>query len=176
MARTIFLPTELSTKLDALTELKQETCGILLYRPTNNLCPLESMFITGVGTEGHVQSSEDRVKISNAFFEHNPDYRFVKFHTHSRGTIEKYGSYFATHFSQEDIDGIKQQLKLDKDYISLLATPKTKIVCGMDNPQLQIGDPLNRYKNRNEPLGRAFEIVARNLGYTLANLSATKKK
>ena len=93
MARKVLLPREIDERLDNLTGLVKEIDGILLYRKQADYCPIEALFMTGVGSAGHVQAQPDRMEVANELFRRNPDYRFVKFHTHSKGTIEKFGDY-----------------------------------------------------------------------------------
>src|SRR3989339_1491985 len=102
MGRKVLLPREIDRRLDNLTELVEEVDGILLYRRQGDYCPIEALFMTGVGSAGHVQAQPDRMEVANDFFRRNPDYQFVKFHTHSKETIDKFGDYYAKHFSQGD--------------------------------------------------------------------------
>ena len=175
MARQVLLPRELESRWDNLTGLVQEVDGILLYRSQIDYCLLETLFVTGVGTEGHVQALPERIEIANEFFQRNPDYRFVKFHTHSKGTINKFGQYYANHFSQGDIDGIKNQLKEDRDFIALLITPETKLLSGIDNPQLVIVSNFSGYAQRSHTISDAIKLIARNKGYDISRLSATRR-
>ncbi|MEK6921368.1 MAG: hypothetical protein AABX82_05770 [Nanoarchaeota archaeon] len=91
MTRKVLLPKELETRLNGLTSLVEEVKGVLFYRPQEEYCPLEAIFMTGVGTEGHVQANPGRLEVVNEFFGRNPDYHYVEFHTHCEGTIKKYG-------------------------------------------------------------------------------------
>lgn len=172
MARKVLLPRELNRKLDNLTELVEEVNGILLYRRQGDYCPLEYLFLTGVGTEEHVQSFPERIEVANEFFRRNPHYKLVKFHTHSKGTIESFGQSYARHFSPGDIDGIREQLKSDKEFMALLATPETKLLWGLGNLQLIAVDNFFGYKERERAINQSMNIIARGLGYDLGRLSA----
>ncbi len=175
MARTIVLPSELEKKLTGLASLREEVDGILLYRPRENLCPIEAIFMTGVGNEGHVQAQPSRVEIANEFLKRNPDYRFIKFHTHSRGTIQKHGAYYARNFSSRDIAVLQEQLKQDPAYIALLVTPATKVVYGRDSPNVETVPNFPRYVQRGLAVHESLQRIARNLGYDLDTLKATRK-
>ena len=50
MSRTVLLPRDLAQRLGSLTVFNQEVEGILLYRRNGNYCPVETIFMTGVGT------------------------------------------------------------------------------------------------------------------------------
>jgi len=54
----------------------------------------------------------------------NPDYNYVEFHTHSRGTIETFGQYYARSFSKGDLKVIEDKLKRSRDYVSMLVIPR----------------------------------------------------
>ena len=132
MARKIILPEEINEKLDNLADLVEETNGILLYRRRGNSCPVEGLFMTGVGNAGHVQAYPERIKIANEFFKRNLKYQFVKFHTHSKGTIRRFGDYYSRHFSPEDINGIEEQLRHDREFIAML------VKCVLKNGKLKM--------------------------------------
>lgn len=175
MTRKVLLPREIEKRLDNLTGLVEEVDGILLYRKQGNYCPLESLFMTGVGSEGHVQAQTDRMEVANEFFRRNPDYQFVKFHTHSKGTIERFGEYYARHFSQGDIDGIKEQIRYDGDFMAMLVTPEIKLLCGIDNPELVIVNDFLGYQNRSQAVSEALKVIARNKGYDLNKFQAKRR-
>lgn len=175
MTRKVLLPREIESRLDSLTGLVEEVNGILLYRQQKDYCPIEATFMTGVGNEGHVQSTSDRMEIANEFFKRNPDYQFVKFHTHSKGTIDKFGDHYARHFSQGDIDGIKEQLSHDRDFMAMLITPETKLLSGIDNPELVRVDTFPGYEKRSKGVSQSLKVIAENLGYDISKLQARKK-
>src|SRR3989344_6003264 len=159
MTRKIILPRELDVRLNNLTRMVEEVNGILLYRRHGELCPLEEIFMTGVGEEGHVQAEHDKILIANEFFRRNPEYKYVKFHTHSIGTITKYGDYYSDHFSEGDIETYKEQLKENKEFIAMLITQKTKLLCGIDNPVLEVVEDYPGYKTRSQAVEEAFEVI-----------------
>ena len=175
MTRKVLLPRELDGRLSNLTELTEEVDGILLYRRQDDFCPIEALFMTGVGSAGHVQAQPERMEVANEFFRRNPNYQFVKFHTHSKGTIERFGQYYARHFSQGDIDGIKEQLGYDKNFMVMLVTPETKLLCGIDNPELLIVNDFPGYQNRSQAVSQSLNVIAENLGYDISRLQATRR-
>ncbi len=167
MKRTVLLPKELEQRLVSLANLKSEVNGVLLYRPKEEYCPIETIFITGKGTEGHVSSTPERMAIVNEFFEKNPEYNFVKFHTHSKGTIEKFGEYYARNFSEADLEGFKEHFKENKTYIGMLITPETRLLCGLDNPKLEVVKGFPGYASRSKAVDQAVLLIANRLGYEL---------
>jgi len=175
MTRKVLLPREIDGRLDNLTGLVEEVDGILLYRRQGDYCPIEALFMTGVGSAGHVQAQPDRMEVANEFFERNPGYQFVKFHTHSKGTIERFGDYYARHFSQGDIDGIKEQLGYDRDFMAMLVTPETKLLSGIDNPELVVVNDFPGYQNRSQAVSQSLKVIAGKLGYDISRFQATKR-
>lgn len=175
MTRKVFLPRDIDKKLDNLASLTEEVDGILLYRRQGDYCSIEALFMTGVGSAGHVQAQPDRMEVVNEFFSRNPDYQFVKFHTHSRETIKKFGEYYATHFSHGDIDGIKEQLRYDRDFMAMLITPETKLLSGIDNPELRVVNGFQEYQNRSQAVSQSLKVIAENLGYDISKLQATRR-
>lgn len=173
MVRKVLLPREIDNRLNDLTHLVEEVDGILLYRRrVDDTSPVEDIFMTGVGTEGHVQSQPERMEVANEFFRQNPDYQFIKFHTHSRGTIARFGRYYAWHFSQEDLEGIQEQLQYDRAYMAMLVTPEAKLLHSIDNAELHIVSDFPGYAQRSRAVDQAVKVIAQNLGYDLSTLRA----
>lgn len=175
MARQVLLPSDIGIRLHNLTALVEEVNGILLYKRIADNCPLEAMFVTGVGNAGHVQALPERAEIANEFFRRNTDYQFVKFHTHTAETIRKFGDYYARNLSKGDIDLIKAHLKEDKEFMTLLITPETKILCGIDNPKLVMINDFPGYKEKSYRVGEEIKNIAKQKGYNLDGLLATRK-
>ena len=175
MTRKVLLPRKIDRKLDNLTGLVEEINGILLYRRQGDYCPIEALFMTGVGSMDHVQAQSDRMEVANEFFSRNPDYQFVKFHTHSKGTIERFGEYYARHFSRGDIDGIKEQLQYNRNFMAMLVTPEIKLLSGIDNPKLVIVNDFSRYKSRSQAVNQSLKAIAENLGYDISKFQATRR-
>ena len=164
MPRTVVLTRDIASRLDNLALLAEETDGCLFYRQLGDYCPIDYLFMMGIGDEGHVRQQSDRVQVANKFFERNNDYKCVMFHTHSTGTISRHGNYFATHFSRQDIDEFKRQLGFDRDYIGMLVTPKTKLLYGIDSPSLAVVESLPGYVLRSRAVDIAINKIARELG------------
>lgn len=113
MPRKIFLPKSLESKLDSLTDENAEISGVLLYQEIGDACIIESFFLTGGDDPGSVKPRQERIEIINEFFRLCPNYKYIEFHTHSKGTIQAYGDQFARSFSREDMGVIKDKLKRD---------------------------------------------------------------
>jgi len=163
MPRKIILPRELEGRLKGLTSLKEESNGILLYRKRGDLCPIEAIYITGVGSPGHVQADPEKMEVANQFFQNYPDYRLVKFHTHTKGTVAQYGERYATKFSEGDIEGVKEQLRQDPEFISMLVTPEKTLLSGIDNPQLDIVERSEDYEKNHEFVETELKDIADDL-------------
>lgn len=173
MARTVLLPKDIESRLYALTGIVEEVNGILLYRNQADYCPIETVFVTGVGNEGNVRSVPERMRIANEFLKNNPNYDFVKFHTHSVGTIARFGKYYATNFSQRDIECIEEQIRQNRTYMALLITPETKILKGIDNPGLETIDNIPVLQKRGSAIIESLNLIARNLGYNIDGMKVT---
>lgn len=175
MVRRILLPGELEKRLDDLTTANQEVNGVLFYRQMPNQdCLVDQIFMTGVGSKGHVQALPERVEIVNAFLERFAHYSFIKFHTHSNGTIAEFGRYYAFNFSSSDEKIIETQLRDDPRYMALLVTPETKILRGIDNPKLRV---VNQYPDiaKSQAVIQYLQTIAENKGYDINRLQATRK-
>ena len=173
MVRKVLLAREFDRTLDELAELNEEVNGILLYRPQRHYCPVEAIFMTGKGNVGHVRAEQERMDIANEFFSGNPDYLFVKFHTHSKGTIKRFGDFHATHFSEGDIESYDEQLKTNPEFIGMVVTPRTKLLYAPDNPTLRI---VNGFPSEaNQSIRKELTDIARARGYDIRRLQATKK-
>lgn len=173
MPRTIIIPREIEDRLTDLTLLKEESNGVLLYRRKGDECPVEYMQMTGIGDEGHVQSDPRRIKMLNKFFQQNPDYRVIKFHTHTVGTIKKHGRKYARQFSGGDIDGIREYLKHDREFIAMLVTPETTLLSGWDNPQLRIVDRSEDYERNHHIIESSLNQISADLGIELERFRGT---
>jgi len=176
MPRTVILPQELDEKLQALTSLREESNGVLLYRQRDNICSVRALYMTGLGSAGHVQSDSRKVEIVNRFFEKYPNYKYVKFHTHTIGTIRQYGDWYAEHFSKGDTDGYIEQLRDNSEFIAMLVTPKTKLLCGLDNPQLRVAEHSEDYERYHEAIEDMLKYTAEELGMEHERFRGTELK
>lgn len=98
--------------------------------------------MTGTGTAGHVISDPKRLQLMNMLLSEDQSLRLVKFHTHTLETARLYGDQFLRKFSQGDIDSYREQFAHDPEFIGMLITPEIELLCGLDNPTLEI-IPLN---------------------------------
>ncbi|MBI2658306.1 hypothetical protein HYX08_06470 [Candidatus Woesearchaeota archaeon] len=146
---------------------------ILLYRPQGRYCPIEAIYMTARGNPGHVRAEDQRMDVVNEFFRRNPDYGFVKFHTHSQGTIRIFGEQFATHFSEGDLRSYEEQLRTNPEFIGMVVTPETKLLYAPDNPTIRVvsGFP----SEANERIHRELEEIKRAFGYDFPSLTATRR-
>ena len=170
MSRIVLVSREFDRKLNRLTSLEQEVNGVLLYREQGIYCPIETVYLTGIGTAGHVQATQSRIEIANEFFRRNPEYSCVKFHTHSKGTMKRFGESYATNFSQDDKRVYENQLKEEADFIGMVVTPVTKLLYAPDNPTLRVveGFPLQADRRIHEELSQ----IALELGHEKSSFIA----
>lgn len=173
MPRQVLLVRQFDRTLDDLAELTQEANGVLLYRPQGRYCPIEASYMTARGNPGHVRAEEQRMDVVNEFFRRNPDYRFVKFHTHSKGTIRRFGEHFATHFSDGDIRSYDEQLRTNPEFIGMVVTPETKLLYAQDKPTIRVVSGFPSEANRR--IHRELEEIKMELGYDFGPLTATRR-
>lgn len=172
--RVVALPREIERRLNNFTALELEVNGVIFYQPREELCPLETLFVMGIGTEEQVRSSPERLQVANEFLRINPQYHYVEFHTHSEGTIGRYGDYYAGHFSNGDFATMKSKLRDDQRYIHLLATPRMKFIFGVDNPELVVLNDFPGYRERSLEVNRAINEIARRKNYDFSKLEVTR--
>lgn len=177
MGRIVLLTPELSERLDGLTKVEDEMNGVLFYKPQNTestqYCPLIKLFLTGVGSPGHVISEPQRIEIVNDFLRANSEYSFVKFHTHSVGTIRLYGNYYSSNFSEGDIQSYNEQIRFDPNFIGMLVTSQTKLLYGLDNPILK---PARCTSNsEEEKITSQLATIASKKGYSLERFLARQR-
>ena len=130
--------------------------------------------MTGVGTTGHVQADPRYMQVLNMFFDQHPSYRFIKFHTHSKGTIARHGRYFAENFSSEDIAGIQEQLGYDDRFIALLVTPVKKVLVGRDRPELVVVPDDHHFLERDQQIRQELQSIASQSGIELPHFFARR--
>lgn len=174
MPRKIILPRDIEERLRRLTNMKEETNGVLLYQRDGDECLVDYLYLTAVGSSGRVQAMSDRIKVANEFFQKNSQYKHVKFHTHTRGTVKRFGRYFAQNFSSEDRKGIKEQLMHNEDFIAMLVTPEVLLVSGIDNPTVEVVEGFPEYKERRRHVEAEITKIARELGVELEPLVVTE--
>jgi hypothetical protein len=136
MSRSFQIPGWINGRLRGLTTIKDETNGVLFYTRNNNICKVSGMFITGIGTPGHVIAEPKRVLLVNELFKRKNDLKFVKFHTHTKETIKMFGNRYLRAFSSGDLDSYREQFKHDKEFVAMLITPEVGLMCGLDNPTM----------------------------------------
>ncbi len=165
MVRDVLISKGLEAQLDSLTSLGEEVSGVLFYREQNGCCVVENMFLTGGDEAGYVDIRSERADIVNEFLKVNPDYNYVEFHTHSRGTVEKYGQHYARAFSEGDMGAFQEKLNNSIDYMSMLVTPETKILYGINSPNFVSVEDFVGYREREQEISEALNVIAKNLGY-----------
>ncbi|MFH1065534.1 MAG: hypothetical protein V1734_03450 [Nanoarchaeota archaeon] len=173
MARTVVLPRDIEARLDNLTGLDEEVIGFLLYRQRGEYCPVDRIFMTGIGTESEVRNQGDRLNVAKEFLRRNPSYYFIYFHTHSVSSIRMHGDDVARHFSQKDIDVRNSVIAINPRYIEMLVTPETKLLYGIDNPSLVTVESLPGSLNRSRAVSIALHKIAGELGCNLERFQAT---
>ena len=151
--------------MESLAQMDEEISGVLLYRQYGDFCAVEGIFLTGGGDAGSVEPEKERVEVLNKFLRMNPEYRFVEFHTHSKGTLKAYGNRYARSFSFGDIRAIHSQLERDSQYMHLLVTPETQILYGADSPELAPESPMPDNARKEQLVSEALTITANRLGY-----------
>lgn len=97
------------------TEINNEVTGVLIggeeiingdtYFTTNYV------YVLGVGTAGSCLPEQRKIDVVNRIVkemnEEGKAYTMIQFHTHTKGTIEKYGEYYTDHFSSGDYNSFE---------------------------------------------------------------------
>lgn len=176
--RVVLLPRELDETLDELAGIKDETNGVLLYRlqegKSGRYCPAVALYMTAKETPGHVKAEPQRMEVVNEFFQRHPDFRFVKWHTHSRGTIRMCGEYFATHFSGADTSDYDRRIEEEPSFIGMVATPVTKLLYAHDNPRLKVIE--NFSEGLSAQISEELIGIAQSKGYDLPPFITKRKR
>lgn len=183
MSRTVILTRDDKIRLNNLTQIVQEVTGVLLYKERKDddkrvkkVCPVDYSFILGIGDAGHSELVPERIEILNKFLRVNYDYKYIRFHTHTKHTIKKYGEYYATHFSDADIGIYEEELKHNKDFMAMLVTPVKKVLWAPDNPKLMVLSCFHDHDLNSEAVECSLKRIASNQGYDLSRLEGTIRK
>ncbi len=187
--RRLVVPKVIGKNLHGLTSLLEETKGALIYPRGLTYTPLKTlpekdyvayMYITGTGPPLCVPGDIRRNMVVNTFLERNPDYRFVDFHTHSKGTIAKYGKYYLSNFSPGDEEAIRDSFKNNPDYRHLLVTPaRFKLVGRNPHTGEVVGQRFTMenyrgFQSFNQIIREAFAKIKKDLGYNLEPFEANR--
>ncbi|MBP7708763.1 hypothetical protein KA107_03685 [Candidatus Pacearchaeota archaeon] len=157
--RNIIIPGEISSELKGLVEQRNESQGVLLYSayPADGelICPVFNFYKTGEGTPGHVSADERKLQAINSFLRQNSGvYSPIIWHSHSRGTVETFGDYFARNFSQEDLRVINKRTSEDPLYLAMLSTPIAHLVSGKGDVSLTFINDFEGFQERNAEINR----------------------
>ncbi|WP_414837302.1 hypothetical protein ACK3SF_03480 [Candidatus Nanosalina sp. VS9-1] len=135
----IFIDKEFLQNLrHAANTYNEEITGLLICRKEGKDWTVLKTLKTGVGDEQSVSPDEARLRAANQLIENYAKYRLVEFHTHSVGTIHRYGPKYAESWSEGDIENFKEQ---GEGYIGMLVTPKKVLLKGNSrDPELNTFD------------------------------------
>lgn len=143
MDRKILLPNELKEELFGLTRRNNEVRGFLLYRPTicdgSLICPLEEHITLAEGTESSVLMDQLNSRLMQEFLSQT-NYVFLDSHTHSEGSVARYGEYVASNFSYGDLYEFAKTRRTNPQYLHLLITPKRLLLNGENAEIIEVSD------------------------------------
>jgi len=167
--RILRIPEKLSNGLNGvlrdLAELKEETNGVLLYEPVRKPghvdCRVDLLYMTGIGTTGHVRADPMRMEIINEFFQNHPEYRFVKWHTHSRGT----GKYWHDKLSQGDMDSYREQIRQDPEFMGMMVSPSGRRLVAKGPVEMHVVPTWGDFEEKASYLSDEMSLAANALGY-----------
>lgn len=191
--RYVFLPQDIFEDLHSLADKdNNENQGFLVYIPFEEngveYCVVMASYMTAVGSEIGISDTEGRGDVFNDFLEKFPEYRPIRFHTHTHETINNYrdpkypNRDLAHEFSSIDDEGMKSVLDDYPEHIEMLVTPYTQILKSRDDtPELAI---VNRselatlynhiLKNRRD--SEADDVNARNIGVIIGRYHTERKE
>ena len=167
--RVVRIPQELSNKLEGrlkkLVDLKEETNGVLLYVPIEGPdyidCRVDELYMTAVGTLGHVIADPVRMAIINEFFQRHPEYRFIKWHAHSKGT----GRYWHKRLSSGDMDSYREQLRHDPEFMGMMVSPSGRILVARGPAEMKVVPTWAGFEEKSRHLHEEILRAANSLGY-----------
>ncbi|MFH0713859.1 MAG: hypothetical protein V1722_04750 [Candidatus Micrarchaeota archaeon] len=173
---TIVVPRHLHEKVKRLAELNVETDGAYFYTPQvskgRTLWLVHSFIQLGRGSEVHVQAHPESIRAGNALLTHlrsqknNPDWEFIKVHTHCRGT----GKYWFDKFSSQDLDAVKEQLKEESQkFTAMMYSPTHHLVAGHpDNEyRIKVIDSTEQHRQNSRKVESIFNRIAKLKGIHL---------
>lgn len=173
MKRHVLLPRSIDETIFKLTDLKQESAGVLIYTRNQHTCHIDHLYMTSLGDEGQAQSQPERTEILNHLFSEVP-FGYIDVHTHSKGTIQKYGQYYARHFSDQDMGNIVERVEDDREYMSMLVTPEIKLLWGIDNPILSVVDDTEESRTTSRLIKETLDKIAGEIDYHIEGFVGTK--
>ncbi|GEM_PF-4427337 len=175
--RNILVPQVLDDRLAQLAELGEETNGILVCKPQQqgHLLNYETnaLYVTALGTSHQVVASPTMMRMLNLFFQHNPQYHVVKWHTHCRGTGEEWFSKL----SRGDIDHYQGHLEVNSFFIGMMVSPTQKILYGRGEISLEVVPTSPRFEREERVILQKLENAAIEVGYQgLPTFSTTARR
>lgn len=161
----IILSRPLARKLAELPKLYEETVGVLFANINNGIEFYSSLRLLGIGEPGEVTTDREYTKVANTIIDNDRDAITREFHTHSRGTVQKYRSYYAEKFSRGDLKYIS---KRDIGYAHFLVTPETirlveRTQNGIEERGFEVMD-FTRQDEWNQYFVDTFEFYRKKLG------------
>ena len=57
----------------------------------------------------------------------------------------------------------------------MLVTPETKLLSGIDNPELLVVNDSSGYGKKRKAISQSLKVIAGNLGYDISTLTATRR-
>lgn len=142
MITKVYMPHDIYQGIFDLTQRKNETSGILLYRRPDSCGEIfvAACYLLGEGSSTTVSTDSRRVNAINNFLGRNPDFTYTAFHTHTESTIGKHGEHFRKHFSRQDIEEMQGASETRPNYSHILFTPDYYTGYPRDDYEIEVTD------------------------------------
>lgn len=165
----VFLPEKFRDKLMSNADIyNEEIAGFFICRKVGRDYTALKMILTGIGDEQNVDPNSTKYDALRELLNKYQKYDYVDFHTHSRGTIDKYGDKFGQGWSERDRENIRSK---SDGYIGMLFTPETVKIKGnsIDTEYIFIdSESSNEFEGWKDQVEEDWSEVAES--YTFENL------
>lgn len=173
MNDTLWLSQETKRYLEDLTRCNEKIEGVLLYCRWGNQhenCVVEDPFVLGIGNESEIGEIPEAEIILSEFLKRKHEYRPALFLTHPQWAASQYGQDYLKKPSEKDKERIVARMSSFKDInmMSLIIAPETKLVYGIDRPELKyLKFETPTHRSRVEGLRRTLEQLKKEMNITI---------
>lgn len=165
-SKRILVPKYLVNQLKGLARCDHGVNGVLFFRETEESGEfldhvVDANYLTNFGPGIHIRMREGGREILDKFFEENPGYRGINWHTHSPSTDKR----FHKRFSAEDIEFYESELKRDPNFIGMMISPIHSAIYCKENLQVGTTTNSNEFKTNKEIIRTQLHDIRERLGY-----------
>jgi hypothetical protein len=165
-SKRILIPKYLVNQLKGLTKYPSGVNGVLFFRETERSEEfldhvVDANYLTNFGPGVHLKMREGGREILDKFFEENPEYRGINWHTHDLTTDEKWHR----RFSIEDIEFYENELARDKSFIGMMISPVHSTIYCKEDLQVNAVGNSDEFKINKGIIRSQLHDIRIRLGY-----------